>query len=149
MLSCLLPVVLAILMGGPNETDKRGFDLFRYDVESGTYTRLRFVETRSLKSNRSPTTASTENTIGTWWRNAGPLSGKLTIKKNGRHLTETWTFMSGGTLTRKLVESEESGLRRFDVPSTEHFKEHYIVQRDGWLRLGDADGVFEVISPVD
>ena len=57
--------------------------------------------------------------------------------------------MSGGTLTRKLVESEESGLRRFDIPVTQPDNEYYVIQRDGWLRLGNVNGVFDVIPPVD
>ena len=85
--------------------------------------------------------------IGTWWRDAGALSGKLRIKKKGTKLTENWTFMSGDTLTRKLVESEESGLRRFDLPESAPHNEYYILQEDGWLRLGDPDGVFQVIPP--
>lgn len=85
--------------------------------------------------------------IGTWWRDAGALSGKLRIRKKGAKLTENWTFMSGGTLTRKLIESRESGLRRFDIPETAPHNEYYILQEDGWLRLGDSDGVFQVIPP--
>ena len=86
-------------------------------------------------------------TIGVWWKDAGGLSGKLRIKKEGAKLTENWTFMNGQTMTRKLVESKEAGLRRFDVPESAPHDEYYILQEDGWLRLGDPDGVFQVIPP--
>ena len=86
-------------------------------------------------------------TVGVWWRDAGALSGKLRIKQVGAKLTENWTFMNGQTMTRKLVESKEAGLRRFDIPESAPHNEYYILQEDGWLRLGGPNGVFQVIPP--
>lgn len=96
-----------------------------------------------------PTPASRplpDGTIGIWWREASGLSGKLRIKEDGSKLTANWTYMNGQTHSQKLVESKQSGLRRFDVSGSGH-KDHYIIQEDGWLRLGDSDGVFQVIPP--
>ena len=84
-----------------------------------------------LLSRTATKRATSIRTIGVWWKAAGGLSGKLD-QEGGSQADGELDLHERANQTRKLVESKEAGLRRFDVPESAPHDEYYILPR-GWV----------------
>jgi len=100
------------------------------------------------KSQLLEDTASSEgNLIGRWIDNSPGLSGVYSISRNGNIFELSIKFKDGSELTRKLIEKNIGGQKRW-MEEDNDFGEYYVLNNDGTLSQYDNEGLFRTLPIV-
>ena len=93
------------------------------------------------------TASSKDNLIGRWIDNSPGLSGVYSISRNGNILELSIKFKDGSEMTRKLVEKNVGGQKRW-MEEDNDFGEYYVLNDDGTLSQYDNEGLFKTLPIV-
>ena len=79
------------------------------------------------------------------WLDQGIVGGWYTIMVRDKNLIGEWKFTDGSSIEEKLIESADSGRRRFGKKENP-YGEYYVIESDGRLGLYDSEGRFKILQ---
>ena len=92
------------------------------------------------------TPAAPEGEVVGRWLSQGIVGGWYTIVVREGELIGGWKFKDGSSTEEELIESSDSGRRRFDRKGGNPHGEYSVIESDGRLGLYGSGGRFEILE---